>query len=99
MTELAAQLRLSRDYFLRLFLATFQRSARKWLIEQRVRSAAQRLAESALSISEVADEYGYSSIYFFSRQFKTIMDTTPTAYRRQIEQAAAAPGVVSRWIG
>lgn len=81
---LAARLRLSHDYFTRLFLATFQCSARQWLIEQRVRAAAQRLAESSLSVSEVAEEYGYSSVYFFCRQFRAVMDTTPTSYRHHV---------------
>lgn len=80
-SDLAACLGLAPEYFNRLFHATFQRSARAWLIEQRIRAAAQQLVESTRRISEVADAFGYTSLYFFSRQFRKVMGVSPRAYR------------------
>jgi AraC-like DNA-binding protein/mannose-6-phosphate isomerase-like protein (cupin superfamily) len=80
---LAARLQLSRDYFNRLCHATFGVSAERWLIRQRIEAAAMRLIESNRSVSEVADEYGYSSLYFFSRQFRQVLGLSPTSYRSQ----------------
>jgi AraC-like DNA-binding protein len=79
--EMARQLQLSRDYMNHLCRATFGISAERWLIRQRVRSAAQRLAESTLNVSQIAEVYGYSSLYFFSRQFRQVMGCSPKEWR------------------
>lgn len=86
--ELAASLRLSPDYFTRLFRHTFNRPPRKWMMEQRVRLAALRLVESALNVSEVADEFGYPSVFVFSRQFKEVLGASPAHYRKQHDALA-----------
>lgn len=80
---LATRVQLSRDYFNRLCHQTFGLSAERWLIQQRIEAAALRLIESNRTVSEVADEYGYSSLYFFSRQFRQIMGMSPSAYRNR----------------
>lgn len=82
-SEMARQLQLSRDYMNRLCRTTFGISAERWLIRQRIRSAAQRLAESTLNVSQIAEEYGYTSLYFFSRQFRQVMGCSPVEWRRR----------------
>jgi AraC-like DNA-binding protein len=82
-SEMARKLQLSRDYMNRLSRATFGISAERWLICQRIRSAAQRLAESTLNVSQIAEEYGYTSLYFFSRQFRQVMGCSPIEWRRR----------------
>lgn len=80
--QLAARLRLTPDYFARLFRRTYQMSPRTWIVRERVKMAAVRLLESQLGIGEVAAEFGYRDIFFFSRQFKQVMGRSPTRYRR-----------------
>lgn len=80
-SEMARELQLSRDYMNRLCRATFNISAERWLIQQRIRSAAQRLTESNLNVSQIAEEYGYASLYFFSRQFRQVMGCSPVEWR------------------
>ncbi len=82
--ELAVRLKLSRDYTNELCRATFGISAERWLIQQRIHAAAQRLAESALNVSEVAQEYGYSSLFFFSRQFRSVLGLSPREWLSRI---------------
>lgn len=82
-SEMARELQISRDYMNRLCRATFGISAERWLIQQRIHSAAQRLAESTLNVSQIAEEYGYTSLYFFSRQFRQVMDCSPVQWRRR----------------
>ena len=82
-SEMAGQLQLSRDYMNRLCRATFAISAERWIITQRIRSAAQRFSESTLNVSQIAEEYGYSSLYFFSRQFRQVMGCSPTEWKRR----------------
>lgn len=81
--DLAKQLSLSRDHTNRLFRKTFGFSAEHWLIQIRIRAAAQRLVETTQSISEVADDFGYNSLFYFSRQFSMIMGCSPSAWRQR----------------
>jgi AraC-like DNA-binding protein len=81
--DLARQLHLSRDYANTLCRRTFRLSAERWIIDQRIRAAAQRLCESALTVSEVADEFGFTSLYFFSRQFRAVLGQSPKEYRER----------------
>ena len=82
-SEMARQLQLSRDYMNRLCRATFGISAERWIITQRIRSAAQRFSESTLNVSQISEEYGYASLYFFSRQFRQVMGCSPSEWKRR----------------
>jgi len=82
-SEMARQFQLSRDYTNRLCRATFGMSAERWIITQRIRSAAQRFSESTLNVSQIAEEYGYASLYFFSRQFRQVMGCSPSEWKRR----------------
>lgn len=75
-------LRLTPDYFARIFRRTYGVSPRTWIVRERIKLAALRLTESQLSIGEVANEFGYGDIFFFSRQFKQVMGRSPRSYRR-----------------
>ena len=81
--QLAARLRLTPDYFARLFRRTYGLPPRAWLVRERVKLAAVRLLESQLSIGEVASEFGYRDIFFFSRQFKQVTGRSPRNYRSE----------------
>ncbi|MDA3961238.1 MAG: AraC family transcriptional regulator [Planctomycetota bacterium] len=81
---LASAVGLSPDYFTRLFRRRFGVAPRAWLMEQRVRRAAELLHDqTARSIGSIADELGYCDVFLFSRQFKQVMGCTPSAYRRR----------------
>jgi AraC-like DNA-binding protein len=82
--QLAARLQMSADYFSRLFRKTYGISPRAWIVRERIRMAAVRLLESNLNIGEVAAEFGYRDIFFFSRQFKQVIGRSPKTYRRDV---------------
>jgi AraC-like DNA-binding protein len=80
--DLAAELRLSPDYFARAFRRTFGISPRKWLVRERVSQAAVRLLDAPqLTVSEVAYEFGYGDVFLFSRQFKQVTGRSPSQHR------------------
>ncbi len=82
--ELAGVLRLSPDYFARVFRRTFGLSPRKWLVRERVDQAAVRLLDAPqLTVSEIAYEFGYDDIFLFSRQFKQVTGKSPSDHRAQ----------------
>ncbi|MBN2712780.1 MAG: helix-turn-helix transcriptional regulator [Planctomycetes bacterium] len=77
--DLARVLNFSPDYFRRIFHRTFKCSPRHWLLEQRIHQAA-ALILSGATVSEAAQELGYSDIYLFSRQFKAAKGIAPSRY-------------------
>ena len=81
--DLAGELRLSLDYFSRMFRRTYGLPPRRWLLRERVRRAAMRLEETNLNVSEVAYQLGYADVFLFSRQFKQVTGMSPTAYRKR----------------
>lgn len=82
-SELAGVLRLSPDYFARVFRKTYGVPPRIWLVRERMTAAAQRLSESNLTVSEVAYELGFRDVFLFSRQFKRVFGRAPRAFRRE----------------
>ncbi len=82
--DLAEHLRLSPDYFTRIFRATFGVPPRTWIVRERIRHAALLLSDAPeLSVTEVAERFGFCDVYFFSRQFKQVTGQSPTAYRQR----------------
>jgi AraC-like DNA-binding protein len=83
-SELAAVVGLSSDWFRRAFHASFGCSPRAWLVRERVRRAAQRLAdEPAISIAEVAAQLGYEDYRLLDRQFRAELGVSPVQWRNR----------------
>jgi len=80
--ELASEAGYSPDHLSRVFRDVLGLTPRDFIVAQRVERAKQLLAESALTVQQIADALGYSSVYFFSRQFKAKTGMSPTAYRQ-----------------
>lgn len=80
---LIAMLGLSHDYGTRLFRATFGMPPRTWLMHERIRRAADELAHSNASIEAVSDRWGFSGQHVFSRQFRQVLGTSPSAWRKR----------------
>ena len=81
--DLAAALRLSPDYFSRLFRHSLGVPPKTWLVHQRTRAAASQLVDTTGSIKEIAHGLGYRDLYLFSRQFKQVMGIGPRDFRRR----------------
>ena len=47
----------------------------------RIDHAAARLTYSAMPLKEIALEFGYHDVFFFSRQFKKVKGISPTEYK------------------
>ena len=52
--------------------------------QQRINKARRMLREGSYSITEVAEQMGYSSIHAFSRQFRRLLGMSPTEYLKSI---------------
>lgn len=74
----------SLSTFKRDFQEQFNESPGKWIIKRRVQHAAHRIANTSLSISEVAFDSGFEDLSHFSRVFKKIIGSNPTEYKKSM---------------
>lgn len=79
---LAKRAGLSLPQFNRRFRALTGKSPIRYLIMRRIDRARKLLAETPLSLGEIADALGYSDIFYFHRQFRAETGQTPGAIRR-----------------
>ena len=80
-TDLAAQLRVSTSHLQRVFKRETGVRIGEWLITQRLQKAAYLLANSYLSVKEIARTAGYEHMSSFIRAFERVYIVTPTRYR------------------
>lgn len=74
---------LSRSYLTKQFRRLTGLSPQQFVIRTRVQHACTLMAETHLSLAQIAEASGYRDVYFFSRQFKTITGNAPAAFRRK----------------
>ncbi len=79
--ELAREANLSRVHYGRCFRRITREAPNHFLIRQRVERACVLLRETDWTIEVLSGMIGYSDVYFFSRQFKHVMQMTPSQYR------------------
>lgn len=80
--EMAASLHMSTDHLTRQFRRLFGKSPVEALIESRIDRAKTLLGGTGLSIADVAENLGYGSVHYFSRQFKDRVGKSPLQYRQ-----------------
>jgi AraC family transcriptional regulator len=83
LARLAAQVRLSKFHFHRLFKSGVGVSPARYHINLRMDAARRLLRETKKSVIEVAIEVGYTNPSHFAQLFRRETGLTPTDYRRQ----------------
>jgi AraC-like DNA-binding protein/mannose-6-phosphate isomerase-like protein (cupin superfamily) len=89
-TELAAQVALSRSAFSARFTGLIGESPKRYVTHTRLVHAATLLRSNNTSIAEVALKIGYSSEFSFAKAFKRTFGVSPGSYRGQ---AHGVPGL------
>jgi len=82
--QLASELNISYSLFRKVFKKYIGLSPAQYHLSLRIQQAQYLLANSTLSIKEVAFNLGFCSIYYFSKIFKEKIGMTPGIYRRSI---------------
>ena len=77
---------LSPAYFGKLFFTTVHVSCNDYLMELRLRKAAELLAETQDTVSTISQAVGINSTNYFYIVFKKKYGCTPVQYRRQIKE-------------
>ena len=82
---LAELVRLSVHHFCRAFKKSFGIPAYQYQVQRRMEFAKLRLADRAVSITDIALSLGYAQTSSFSSAFRKATGWTPTDYRREFE--------------
>lgn len=86
--DLAAEAKLSPFHFARMFKQSVGVPPRVYLTQLRVEKARELLQQSELSITEIAQEVGYSSSQVLARLFIKHQRRSPSDYRRVVRNLA-----------
>lgn len=81
--ELAKQVFMSPDYLTKLFKKETGMSLSDYIIHKRILLARQLLADTDLSMVEIAQRAGFSYSSYFARIFKKKVGKTPQQYRQE----------------
>lgn len=76
----AKSIPVSPSYLSALFRQYVGKTIMEYITEQKMNLAKQYLKDGSLSVTEIADRLSYSSIHYFSRQFKECFGISPTQY-------------------
>ena len=83
--EVASIAHMTPNAFCRYFKRRTQKSFTQYLNEIRIDNACKLLIEGKLPISTICYLTGYNTLTNFNRQFKSIMNTTPSEYMKKYE--------------
>ncbi len=89
-TQLAKELFMSESHLRLKFRKVFGKSLGRFIRETKMHRAWNLLASTDLSITQVAYECGYDTVYAFSRAFKSHTGQSPRAYREFIRKRIKA---------
>lgn len=82
--ELSAATQTGKSQLKASFKAATGLGIIEYFQQLKIERAKALIRESARNFTEIADSLGYSSIHYFSRQFKKATGTTPTEYARTV---------------
>ncbi|MNC10524.1 HTH-type transcriptional activator Btr [compost metagenome] len=80
--QLAAHVYLNPAYLSRLFRKETGMALTDYILQERMRKAADQLITTDKSISEIAGGLGYGNFSYFARQFRKVYAVPPQDYRR-----------------
>jgi AraC family transcriptional regulator, arabinose operon regulatory protein len=81
LAELAAEAGLSVSHYSMLFRTQTGFSPISYFLRMRIQRAAQLLDTTDLRIEDVSAKLGYADAFYFSRQFRRFMGSSPRGYR------------------
>lgn len=97
---LAAHAGYSRYYFIRAFRTAYGETPAEYLGRRRIERACDLLPLANLTVREVAELVGFTSLGAFSTRFKARVGVSPSEYREQIVARGGpppVPGYVVLW--
>ena len=82
-STLAGKAHVCESYFRRSFKNIYGETPKQYVKALRIKRACQLLCEGSLSVTEISEQCGFSSVYHFCRAFKQSIGSTPTEYYKR----------------
>lgn len=82
-SEMAAVVGLSESWFATVFRQTTGKTPLQWQLSRRIEAARQLMDDEALSIAEIAAQFGFSDQAHFTKVFRQFTGDTPAAWRKR----------------
>ena len=82
LADLAAHVHYSRSYITDQFQKSTGMSIAKYISEQRIERAKEMLLEKNMTVSQISEALGFSSVQYFSKCFKDAVGCIPSAYAK-----------------
>ena len=83
---LAAAVDMNPNYMSRLFKSYTGKKINEYINQLRVNDSIKKLYETNQRIIDIAFSVGFDNIMTFNRSFKTMMNRTPSEYRREMQK-------------
>ncbi len=83
--NLSFRLNFSKSYIKSQFKKKTGYSILQYFINMKIEKAKKLLSQQKYPISEISDMLGFSSVFYFSRQFKAHTDMSPSEYVRSVK--------------
>ena len=88
---LAEKLNADYNYLSSLFSSIEGITIEKYVILQRIERVKELIAYNELSVNEISDKLGYSSVQHLSQQFKKVTGLTPSQYKQSAKELGRQP--------
>jgi len=83
--EMSNELGISITSLKRLVQNTYSKAPAAYFTDLKIQEAKRLLQYSPLTVSEIAEQLGFSSVHYFSRVFKNKTNATPSNYRKDFQ--------------
>lgn len=87
--QVAQALSYSEFYLCHIFRESMGMTLKEYLMQKKIKMAAELLENSSMTISEIAEQLSFSSPHTFSVAFKRHMELSPSQYRERFKEVAA----------
>lgn len=90
-TQICEDNLIGRSQLQKLFRKNSQHGVIDYFSRMKINTAKQMIREKQLNFTQISDSLGYTSIHYFSRQFKKIVGMTPSEYASSIKVFSDTP--------
>lgn len=91
MEEICKEMLISRSKLQNLFHSKHGCGVMHYFSNQKIELGKQLMREGHMNFTEIADNLGYTSVHYFSRQFKKITNMTPSEYVSSVKGLSDIP--------
>ena len=89
--QICREFSIGRAHLQRVFREQTGFGAIEYFCQMRIRAAQQLIRENKMSLTDTSRALGYTSIHYFSRQFKKITGMPPSQYQHSVRTAGSDP--------